>query len=157
MQCNHARWMGPQNEGGQRSRRASLKGGRASDFGVSSAPAVVRPDIRHGATNGVKEGEREGKKQEVAFVFCFATPHSLETFLVLSYVLFGPPRKEEEENERNGRGRTRGRANAHFAFWLLHAMGIPKNFPRGGISMPASMRVHVQCRAKKYSHVSGIV
>ena len=80
----------------------------------------------------------------MAFVFCFATPHSLETFLVLSYVLFGPPRKEEEENERNGRGRTGERA---FRFLAAACDGDSQEFPTWWYQY-ASMRVHVQCRAK---------
>ena len=90
----------------------------------------------------------------MAFVFCFATPHSLETFLVLSYVLFGPPRKEGERTKgTDGRGRTGERA---FRFLAAACDGDSQEFPTWWYQY-ASMRVHVQCRAKKYSHVSGIV
>ena len=98
--------------------------------------------------------ERE-RGQEAAFVFCFATPHSLETFLVLSYVLFvGPPRKEGERTKGTD-GRTAAAERA-FRFLAAACDGDSQEFPTWWYQY-ASMRVHVQCRTKKYSHVSGIV
>ena len=60
-------------------------------------------------TNGVKgEGKKERRRGGRGGGFCFATPHSLETFLVLFYVLFGlgPPRAKKK---RRGEKRTAGR------------------------------------------------
>ena len=79
--------------------RKGARSGNPSSFVLASPYATTN-------TNGVKgEGKKERRR---GGGFCFATPHSLETFLVLFYVLFGlgPPRAKKK---RRGEKRTAGR------------------------------------------------
>ena len=92
-----------QTEGGPKVKtpvfeRALARSGNPSSLVLASPPTTN--------TNGVKgEGKKERRR---GGGFCFATPHSLETFLVLFYVLFGlgPPRAKKK---RRGEKRTAGR------------------------------------------------
>ena len=96
----------------ERARRRQTGGGpkvktpvfeRALARGIHPPSSLPPPTTN---TNGVKgEGKKERRR---GGGFCFATPHSLETFLVLFYVLFGlgPPRAKKK---RRGEKRTAGR------------------------------------------------
>ena len=87
----------------------------ARSLGESILPRPCLPPLRPTLmASREREGKKERRRGGRGGGFCFATPHSLETFLVLFYVLFGlgPPRaKKKRRGEKGTAGRrSEGRA-----------------------------------------------